>query len=234
MVIDAQHEPLISMELWEKVQKMLQDQKKAYPKHSRRSQPIPYMLKGLVRCSACGATLACNGTTSGKAKAKCMQCCGYARGKCTVSHSVTIPRINEAFIAGLEQAVGEKAFHIVPKKPSQSDPTAVDYNKLIEVEERRLARAREAYLAEIDTIEQYAKNKTEITARIEDLKAKRDKDQVKSIDINSYTEKVAGIVEFIKRDDVSEEAKNEALHTIIETIVYEKAKGNLAIYFHDL
>ena len=29
-------------------------------------------------------------------------------------------------------------------------------------------------------------------------------------------------------------AKNEALHTIIEKVVYEKAKGNLAIYFHDI
>ena len=41
-------------------------------------------------------------------------------------------------------------------------------------------------------------------------------------------------MEFIERDDVTEAAKNEALRTIIETIIYEKAKGNLAIYFHDL
>lgn len=233
MVVDAQHEHLISMELWEKVQKMLKEQKQAYPKYARRQQPIDYMIKGLIRCSACGATLACNGTTSGKAKAKCLQCCGYSRGSCHTSHSITIPRVNEALIAGLEKAVGAKEFIIVPRKPSQSDPTAVDYDKLIEVEERRLARAREAYLAEIDTIEQYAANKKTITERIEELKTKRDKDQVSKIDINAFTKKVAGIVEFIKRDDVTEKAKNEALRTIIETIVYEKAKGNLAIYFHD-
>ena len=234
MVIDAQHEPLISMELWEKVQQMLKDQKKAYPKYAKRSQPIDYMLKGLVRCSACGATLACNGTVSGKAKAKCLQCCGYSRGKCHTSHSVTLPKINEALISGLEQALGAKQFVLVPKKPSPSDPTAVDYDKLIEVEERRLARAREAYLAEIDTIDQYAANKKTITERITELKAKRDKDQVSKIDIDAFAKKVSGIVEFIKRTDVTETAKNEALRTIIETIIYEKAKNNLAIYFHDL
>ena len=234
MVIDAQHEPLISMELWEKVQQMLKDQKKAYPKYAKRSQPIDYMLKGLVRCSACGATLACNGTVSGKAKAKCLQCCGYSRGKCHTSHSVTIPKINDALISGLEQAVGAKQFVLVPKKPSPSDPTAVDYDKLIEVEERRLARAREAYLAEIDTIDQYAANKKTITERITELKAKRDKDQVSKIDIDAFAKKVSGIVEFIKSTDVTETAKNEALRTIIETIIYEKAKNNLAIYFHDL
>ena len=42
------------------------------------------------------------------------------------------------------------------------------------------------------------------------------------------------VVEFIERDDVTPTAKNEALRTIIEKLVYEKAKGNLAIYFHDI
>ena len=76
--------------------------------------------------------------------------------------------------------------------------------------------------------------KTEITARIEDLKAKQEKDTVQNIDIDAFTEKVISIVDFCKRADVTETAKNEALHTIIEKIVFEKAKGNLAIYFHDI
>jgi DNA invertase Pin-like site-specific DNA recombinase len=233
MVVDGHHEPIISMELWEKVQKRLEQVKKSYPKFSRREQPIDYMLKGLVRCSACGSTLGCNGTTSGKAKAKCLQCCNYSRGSCRTSHSITIPKINQAFIEGLEMALDTKEFAILPKKPKKSDVTAVDYDKLIAVEERRLARAKEAYLAEIDTIEQYGQNKKEITARIDELIAKRDKETPVEIDIDSYAKKVAEIVDFIKRTDVTEKAKNEALHTIIETIIYEKAKGNLAIYFHD-
>ena len=56
LLADGNHEPLISMELWDKVQKMLDEQSKRYSKHSRREQPIDYMLKGLARCSACEAT----------------------------------------------------------------------------------------------------------------------------------------------------------------------------------
>lgn len=235
MTVDAAHEPLISIELWEKVQKMLEEQKKAYPKHARRSQPIDYLLKGLVRCSACGATLACNGVKSGKAKARCMQCCNYSRGSCHTSHSITVPKIEAAFKEGLRKAIGAKQFTMAPAKPpKQSDPNAIDYDKLIAVEERRLERAKEAYLAEIDTIEQYAQNKKEITERIQDLIARRDKHTIKEVDIDAFAKKVAGVADFIERDDVTEAAKNEALHTIIEKIVYEKAKGNLAIYFHDL
>jgi hypothetical protein len=145
-----------------------------------------------------------------------------------------MPRIESAFMEGLKKALGEKQFTINPKSPKKSEPFEVDYNKLIAVEERRLARAKEAYLAEIDTIEQYGQNKKEITERIADLKARQNKEIFQEIDVDVFAKKVAGVVEFIGRDDVTDQAKNEALHTIIEKVVFEKAKGNLAIYFHDI
>ena len=234
MVVDGNWKPIISMELWDKVQKMLDDQKKAYPKYAKRQQPINYMLKGLVRCSACNGVIALASAVSGKSKVRTMQCCNYSHGRCHTSHSITMPRIESAFMEGLRQALDSKQFAINPKPPKKSDPTAIDFDKLIAVEERRLARAKEAYLAEIDSIEQYAQNKKEITERINDLKARRDKDNAKDFNLDAFTEKVANIIEYIERDDISDESKNEALHTIIEKIVFEKAKGNLAIYFHDI
>ena len=231
MVVDGSHQPLISSELWNRVQEMLDSQRKAYPKFSRKEQPIDYMLKGLVRCSACDSTLAVNGF-SGKNKTRCLQCCNYSRGSCHTSHSITIPKIEEAFVEGLREKVKTKQFTIIPREPKKSDPTVVDYDKLIAVEERRLERAREAYLAEIDTIEQYGKNKKEITARIDDLRARKSKDTTTEVDVDVFAEKVLTVVELLEKEDVSATAKNEALHTIIEKIVFEKANNNLAIYFH--
>jgi hypothetical protein len=145
-----------------------------------------------------------------------------------------MPKIESAFMECLKNALGEKKFTINPKTPKKSAPNQVDYDKLIAVEERRLARAREAYLAEIDTIEQYGQNKNEITKRIEDLKERQNKEIFQEIDVNVFAKKVARVVKFIERDDVTDEAKNNAIRTIIEKVVYEKAKGNLAIYFHDI
>lgn len=233
MLIDGNHEPIISMELWDKVQKILDSQKKAYPKYAKRQQPIEYMLKGLVRCSCCEGTLAMSSALSGKAKTRTLQCCNYSRGACHTSHSVTVPKVEDALIKGLEKAVRDNKFNIAPTAPKKTNTDEVDYDKLIAVEERRLLRAKDAYLAEIDTIEQYAKNKKEITTRIEALKERRDKEVKVEFDSKAYAKKVMGVIEFIKRDDVTPTAKNEALRTIIEKLVYEKAKGNLAIYFHD-
>ena len=233
MIIDGNHEPLISHELWDKVQQMLDEQKRIYPKHARHEQPIEYMLKGLIRCSACGSTLAAAGY-SGKNRTRCLQCCNYARASCSTSHSITIPKAETAFIAGLREAVKEKQFTIVPKVTKKPDTAAIDYDKLIAVEERRLERAKQAYLAEIDTIEQYSENKKEITARIDDLRARQNKETPVEIDIDVFATKAMGVLELLERDDVSPMAKNEALHTIIEKVVYEKANNNLAIFFHDL
>ena len=233
MIVDGHHSPLISMDLWDKVQKMLEEQKKAYPKHTRQCQPVDHLLKGLVRCSACGGALAISGV-SGKAKIRTVQCCNYSRGSCRTSHSITVPRLEAAFVEGLKKAVKSKKFNLAPVVKKKADPTMIDFDKLIAVEERRLERAKEAYLAEIDTIEQYAKNKKEISDRIADLQARRDKDAEKEFNVDEFAAKVDEIVEFIEREDVSKAAKNDAIHTVIEKVVYEKAKDNLAIYFHDI
>jgi len=234
VTVEGLHEPLVSMELWNKVQERIKQIKSTYPKYAKREQPIEYMLKGIVRCSACGGTLAMGAVTSGKSNTRTMQCCNYAKGSCTVSHSVVMPKIVNALIEGLEQVIETKQFVIVPKAPKKTDTATVDFDKLIAIEERKLERAKQAFLAEIDTIEQYAKNKEEITARINGLIAKRDEEAPKTeIDLDEYAKKASEIVEFIKRTDVTETAKNEALRTVLEKIVYEKAKNNLAIYFHE-
>ena len=134
---------------------------------------------------------------------------------------------------GLQNSIEHKIFTILPK-PKKTKNDGIDYDKLIAVEERRLERAKEAYLAEIDTLEQYKKNKEEISARIASIAERRDQGNEMEIDIEAFSRKVEDVAAFIKRDDVAASAKNEALHTIIEKIVYEKSEGNLAIYFHDV
>ena len=235
VIVDGCHDPIISMELWDQAQERIKQIKATYPKYAKREQPIDYMLKGIVRCSSCGGALAMSSAMSGKAKIRTMQCCNYSRGSCKVSHSINIPKITNALIEGLELATETKQFTIVPKAPKESNNATVDYDKLIAIEERKLERAKQAFLAEIDTIEQYGQNKKDITERINGLIAKRDGEAPKAeIDIDAYAKKVSEVVEYIKNPDTSEKAKNEALRTVIEKVVYEKAKGNLAIYFHEI
>ena len=236
MIVPGQHEPIISVELWEAVQEKIKEQKAKYAKYAKKDQQVEYMLKGLVRCSSCGATLAAT-AMSKRDKTRRLQCCNYSKGSCRVSHNIGIPAIEAAFIAGLEKAVETHSFIMTPKAPQKNkDAEAPDYDRMIALEERRLERAKEAYLNEIDSIEQYKQNKEAITARIEEIKEQQKKSSTEStetIDTAAYAKKVKKVIQFIKQEDIAPQAKNEALRDIIEKVVYEKAKQNLAIYFHD-
>ena len=126
---------------------------------------------------------------------------------------------------------------MTPKAPQKNkDAEAPDYDRMLALEERRLERAKEAYLNEIDTIEQYKQNKEIITARIEEIKELKQKNGTESteaFDTAAYAKKVAEVVEFIKQEDIAPQAKNEALRNIIEKVVFEKKDSNLAIFFRD-
>lgn len=233
MIVQGHHEPIISKEVWEAVQRRLAEQRQLFATYAKKEQATDYMLKGLVRCSACGGTLAANGYKNKKGE-RAIQCCNYSRGSCTISHMIMLYKIEAAFIEALEQAIDTQTFTSTPRQPQKKkESESPDFDKLIALEERRLERAKEAYLNEIDTLEQYKKNKEAITKRISDLKDKQNASETpETIDTAAYAKKVAEVVEFIKREDVTPQAKNEALRTIIEKVVYEKANNNLAIYFH--
>lgn len=234
MTVDGHHEPLISQDLWDSVQLRLEAQKKAYPKYAKRDQPIDYMLKGLVRCSSCGGTLACSGYQN-KAGDRSMQCCNYSRGSCHVSHFILTSKLETAFIDGLNQAAETGIFRIAlqsKKKHARSDEP--DYEKLIAAEERRLQRAKEAYLAEIDTIEQYAANKRSITARIEKLKKALAETPVQApANVEEYIREICSLVKFITRPDASSAAKNELIRAIVDHVTFDRPSNAIEIHFRE-
>lgn len=237
MEVDGKHPPIIPFDLWEKVQKLHKEQKQKYPKYARKDQPIEFMLKGLVRCSACGGPIVMSQATSGKTKTPTLQCCNYVHAKCHTSHSVVITKLEDALIDGLEQAVATRDFKLSPQKQKKSPSTdAIDFDKLIAVEQRKIARAKEAYLAEIDTLEDYKRHKSEAESRIKDLEAKRDLATPGTVTLNekAFSRKVSKIISLIKRPSVSPAAKNEALRTIVEKIIYHKDQAKISIFFHDI
>ena len=228
MIVDGCHEPIIDIELWNVVQERLKMQKTMYGNRQRKEQPVEWMLKGLVKCSCCGATLI-------KAQTACpsMQCHNYARGSCRTSHSLSIRKANKAVTDALEKAAKTMEFSFAPLKTKQTEKQ-IDYNSLIAKENEKLKRCKEAYQNGIDTLDEYAKNKKSIHDNIEYLNSKKSiNNDVKNLaDKVSYEKKVMNIVEMIKNPAISEKAKNEAIRTIISYIIYDKANSELAIYFY--
>lgn len=227
IISDGQHEPIIDLDTWNKVQELLVENKSNRVPYQRKCQPVQFMLKGLVRCSNCGATLVMQST-----KCPSMQCHNYARGSCGISHSLSIRKANKAVIDALEDAVKTLDFEIMPAT-TESKEITVDFDKIIKSEEMKLKKIKEAYINGVDTLEEYQQNKSDILSTIEQLK----KEQLKTTDNNevdkkSFSKKIVNVVEFIKDNNNSEQAKNEVLRTIISKIIFEKENQQLHIIFH--
>lgn len=230
MIVDGEHEPIIDLDLWNKVQERLQETKRLYGRYQRREQPVQFMLKGLVRCSSCGATLVMQSTAC-----MSMQCHNYARGTCGVSHSLSINKANKAVVSALEQAVNDLSFTVEPASIPKESTGSIDYDKLIKSEEVKLQKIKEAYLSGVDSLEEYKQNKAmvqETISRLKEEKESKENTEPASINKNAFAKKVLNVLEFIKSPDVTEQAKNEALRSIISRIIYVKPENRLDIIFY--
>lgn len=229
IITDGAHEPIIDLDTWNKVQELLISNKAKYRRYQRREQPVQFMLKGLIRCNTCGATLVMQST-----KTPSVQCHNYARGSCRVSHSLSLNKANKAVTEALEAAVSTLDFKIEPAG-NKSDKPSIDFDKLIKSETAKLQRVKEAYRNGVDTLEEYQQNKAEIQETIARLKEEQQKskpEDTEEINRKAFAAKVVNVLDFIKSPDVSEQAKNEALRSIISKIVYIKPENRLDIIFY--
>lgn len=225
IITDGQHEPIIDIDTWNAVQKRLAENKKLYGKYQRGNQPAEWSLKGLMRCSSCGATLVLQSLACPS-----IQCHNYARGSCATSHGISLAKADAAVITALEQAAAEQNFRIVPNTPAKKATMNID--KLISAEEKKLARVYEAYEAGIDSLQEYADKKRQINETIQNLENMKACEETPQFDPAAFAKKVQKVTEYIKRVDVTPNEKNKALRSILTKIVYEKEAQNLALYFY--
>ena len=223
IITDGSHEPIISSELFDAVQQKLEAQKKAYSKYQRREQTVEFMLKGLVRCSSCGATLCqCQ-------KGFSLQCHNYARGSCSVSHNISIEKLNRAVIDAISTAAATMNFNILPASTNQSANNS--NRKLIEAEHRKLERVRAAYENGTDSLEEYAAAKKKIMSAIKALE-ESEPTEIRKFDKKKYAKKVISVLSVVKDENQPENAKNEALRSIINYIVFDRKNNSINIVFY--
>ena len=225
--VDGKHEALIDIDTWNIVQERLQE-RHIETKYRRRGGHM-YMLKGVIRCGSCGATLIPIGHKSGLS----LQCCNYGRGTCRVSHSIKIEKINEMVFQALEEIAETNSFVFVPS--SQQKPTINrDWEKLIATEESKLARAKTAYLEGAFEVEEYKSLKESIEANISHLKQVSGSSSAaddSKVDLATYHNKVMEVLAVIKSPDVDEQTKNEALKSILDRIVFNRPDNTLNFFF---
>jgi len=228
ILIKGDHEKIIDDDTFERVKELFDERRRANRKHSREgSGTHMFMLKGLVKCSNCGATLVYQGAYGS------IQCNKYSRGACEVSHNISLKNINGMVITELEKAVEELNFNIASCSETKVK-AEINYDQLIAAERLRLERAKQAYQSGVDSLEEYRTSKQRIEKEIKRLSDEKIKSLEKSGAFNTkeFSKIVTDVIAILKSPEISEEAKNKALKTIIQKIVYYNPGKKIELYFY--
>lgn len=227
IIADGRHEPIVTQEIFNKAQELLQENRKKYRKYQRREQPVNFMLKGLLKCGNCGATLV--HSQAGNS----VQCHNYtSRRGCTISHSISLLKADEIVLNALKSSCKSLEFKIdITTTPTTK--TSKNIVSLLNKEKNKLEKIKDAYQSGIDTLEEYKENKAKILETISALQQELDAEKPQeTFDVKKYSKKVMNVIKLIESPDITPQAKNEALRTIISKIVFNKANSTLDIYFY--
>ncbi len=224
----SDHESIVDDETFNKAQELLKIRRQNAPKYSHEN-PIKneYMLRSLVKCGNCGATLVYIKASNS------LQCHRYVKGTCGMSHSITMPKINGMVIDALRDASKNLTFNI--ESPEES-PTniSIDYDKLISTEKLKLERARQAYQEGVDSLNEYKATKQTVEAKIKNYTNLKQKEllKAKSLNTTELADSIVTLVSFLSDPDVEEAAKNQALKAVVQKAVYFKQEGRIELYFN--
>ena len=190
-----------------------------------------HWLGGIVKCSSCGASLmSTNHGTS-------YQCGNYNKGKCSHSHYIKTVELEKAVFSAFEKILdGSMELHYELKKRVYED-NINDKNmitkQLDKLTDKEL-RIKEAYQAGIDTIEEYKENKKLIQAEREALQQQLTilTEQSSSATTKSVMLKnISSVLGIIKDDSKDTLTRANAIRSVVDHCVYDKANDNLEIYF---
>lgn len=224
LIVDGTHEPIVSKELWDTCHSRMEDISRLYPRYSRQQKKDDYLLHGLVRCSNCGATLV--RTTTGS-----LQCHMYAKGACRVSHSITIEKLTATLIEAMEKdsLASDPKIEIVSASRGPSEATTI--RQQIDREKRKLERIKEAYMAGIDTLDEYRKNKEAITAVVEALERRAEQKAPPMPTMEEIQAKIREALDVVKDPSASTLSKNEYLRSIIDRVIFDRRKSTIKIVY---
>ncbi len=235
IIVVGQHEPIISEEMFQQAVSKIAARKRISRPKERPLEECRHWLSGLIKCSNCGSSLTYTGD---KHSSPSFQCKGYSSAKCNVSHSISVKKIERAVLDELTKALSssdESEFLLNVTRLDTSQEEIDELKKQLSKLGGRLVRAKEAYLAEIDTLEEYKRNKANIERQQQELSAAIEQltSTQPTLAETGFTTKLQTVVDILK-SDCEMSRKQKAFRSIIDKIVYDRPNSSIQVYYRDM
>lgn len=226
IIADALHEPIIDAETWGAAQARCAELKKSYKRYGKPSSERKHWLCGVVRCSACGATLIWSNPHF-------LKCSNYARGRCTTTQHIAVETLEESFLAQLQHDLtfAESVACVVQAaSPARSDQRLQQQRARIV---SRIDRLRDSYLDGIETLETYKAARQQMQAQLDALDAQiAESASVPVVDTAALLRNaIAAVLETLRSPTATVAQKYESAMSIIDRCTFDKSQMLLAISY---
>lgn len=225
IVVDGSHESIIDEELF----KLANDRYNTVTSktnHEKRATTKKHWLSGMIKCPTCGASLSYQKGSEKSRVQPHFVCCKYSKGLCTTRNSIIASKAEEYVMNGLLDMVSN--FDLQRHEPIPEYKTSNEsIEKAVEAVRAKLRRVKDAYVAGIDTLEEYKANKTALEAEISKLEASMADNIIPLKPITK--DDIKHVHDFIEASDDYKD-KAEAINSIIDHFVYDKATDSMKFF----
>jgi len=219
------HPPIISEQTFDRAQELLRLHSQCKVIRSRENHK--HWLSGMLKCSACGASLSYTKSTNS------FQCYKYSHGVCTESHSVVLHKVETAILSSLSEALINddlSQYQIIKTSSAPEDEVQIVRDN-IKKHTFRMSRLKEAYLDGILDIDEYKTTKKEEQAEIDLLQKQLENLTAKQFDPEVFKQNIKQTYNIITSNDFSDPEKNIAIKHILQKIIYNKKSETFEFYY---
>lgn len=240
IIIDGTHPPIVSEDDFKRVNDILD--RNITPASKRPyNREIKHYLAGILRCHVCKGTLVyCtrNRTTKkGISHQIYYRCNNFQKGACKTSNYIRIEKMESKFKERLRKDLKNISDNkgAVISISKHVEPGEIDIlNKQLEKVRKKYSIAKRAYLAEIDSLEEYKINKQEIAIeeqnilnKITSLNPTEDnKTEILKVHIENA-------LDILDNPNISMKEKNEYLKSFIQCIVIDVKQDNMDVFYYE-
>ena len=237
VIVENDHPAIIEKKIWNQAQEVL----KSWHRDVHFVREGSHLFTGIFRCSTCGATLSFkmarfkrkDGTIT---ISDGYQCCRFRNSACTtgnyLSEKNAIIHMNNILEEASSIVNDTWSLEKINVEDTRQNNDIELYNLQLSKLNHKLELAKNAYLNEIDTMDEYKANKAIIQKEINEieslLKSSCSNDKV----VEEFQAKLTNVIQVFQDKSIDIMDKNKALKSIIKSIVYDKSKGKMIAYFY--
>ncbi len=221
----SDHAPIIPEEIFDEAAERLAADRARRSSGDRPAETKKHYLSGILKCGSCGSTLSYAQANDG------FQCIKYTHGTCKPSHYVQATKIEKAILDELDRLSLPGVYIENIRNLADHSEERELIRKEIDSIERMFDRAKRAYLAEVDTLEEYESNKAKIQAEIEEKEAELAKIPVATVDQKAVKRKIMD-ARVVLMSDTTIANKNAALRETVEKITFSRPEETVKIFLY--